>query len=213
MTHFYPPLNIEVRTPRLALVGATDELLEQLLPVVRAGVVGPEDAPFDDPMSLYDESPEREWRWLRAIWAGRGRVDKSFWRLYLVVIDGGKPVGIQDVIGKDFATFGTVVTFSWLAPGSRRRGIGTEMRQAALHLAFEGLGANEATSEAFTDNHASNRVSQSLGYQPDGTAWATRRGRPAPLARWRMTRNDWDAIRRIDIELAGVRECLPVLGI
>jgi hypothetical protein len=31
---------LQVRTPRLVLAGATDELLERLIPVVRAGVAG-----------------------------------------------------------------------------------------------------------------------------------------------------------------------------
>ncbi len=48
----YPPLNVEVHTPRLSLLGATDELLERLLPVVRKGVVTAPPWPFDDPMSL-----------------------------------------------------------------------------------------------------------------------------------------------------------------
>jgi RimJ/RimL family protein N-acetyltransferase len=58
--------------------------------------------PFDDPMSLYEDSPQREWKWLR------------------------------------FAVLGTVSTFSWLQPSFRRRGLGTEMRAAMLHLAFAG---------------------------------------------------------------------------
>src|SRR5712691_10230486 len=41
VAHTYPPLNLQVRTPRLVLAGATDELLEQLIPVVCAGVVAP----------------------------------------------------------------------------------------------------------------------------------------------------------------------------
>jgi RimJ/RimL family protein N-acetyltransferase len=87
------------------------------------------------------------------------------------------------------------------------------MRAAVLHLAFAGLGAGEATSEAFIDNHASNGVSQALGYEPNGTSWATRRGAAAPLQRWRLTRDGWHRIRRDDIELAGVQQCLPVLGL
>jgi RimJ/RimL family protein N-acetyltransferase len=213
VAHPYPPLNLKVRTPRLALVGATDELLEQLIPMVRAGVVDAESLPFDDPMSLYDDSPSREWRWLRGVWAGRARVDQSFWRLYFVVIVAGAPVGMQDLIGVDFASFGTVTTFSWLGPGHRGRGIGTEMRTAVLHLAFAGLAAREAASEAFTDNHASNRVSQKLGYEPNGTGWATRRGDAAVTKRWKLTRDGWARIARDDIELAGVQECLPVLGL
>jgi RimJ/RimL family protein N-acetyltransferase len=210
----YPPLNLQVRTPRLVLAGATDELLERLIPVVRAGVAGAGPAPpFDDPMSLYQDSPEREWRWLRAIWAGRARVEPSWWRLYFVVIVDGEPAGVQDLIGEQFAAFGTVSTFSWLGPRHRGRGIGTEMRAAVLHLAFAGLAAREATSEAFADNHASNRVSQALGYEPNGTSWATRRGEAALLTRWRLTRDSWNKTRRTDIGLTGVEDCLPVLGL
>lgn len=211
--HTYPPLNLHVRTPRLRLAGATDELLERLVPIVRAGVADVEPWPFDDPMSLYDDSPDREWRWLRAIWAGRARVDDAFWRLYFVVLVDGEPVGMQDLIGTRFAAFGTVSTFSWLAPARRGRGIGTEMRAAVLHLAFAGLNAREAGSDAFVDNHASNRVSQALGYEPNGFDWDTRRGEPARIQRWRLTRSAWERTRRDDIELAGVQECLPVLGL
>jgi RimJ/RimL family protein N-acetyltransferase len=210
--HSYPPLNLQVRTPRLVLAAATDDLLERLIPLVRAGVAGTGPGPFDDPMSLYADSPERAHRWLRAIWAGRARADADRWRLYFVVLADGEPTGMQDLIGEDFAKLGTVTTFSWLGPGYRGRGIGSEMRAAALHLAFAGLGAREAASEAFTDNHASNRVSQALGYEPNGTNWATRRGEAALLARWKLTRDRWEKTRRTDIELTGVRDCLPVLG-
>ncbi|WP_410600884.1 GNAT family N-acetyltransferase [Amycolatopsis sp. lyj-90] len=101
----------------------------------------------------------------------------------------------------------------WLAPGRRGRGIGAEMRAAVLQLAFAGLGAREATSDAFTDNNASNRVSRALGYEPNGTSWDTRRGEVAQIQCWRLTRDVWERARRDDIELAGVRECLPALGL
>jgi hypothetical protein len=48
-----------------------------------------------------------------------------------------------------------------------------------------GLAAREAASEAFTDNQASNRVSPAIGYEPNGTSWATRRGDAALMTRWR----------------------------
>jgi len=213
MPSSYPPLNVEVRTPRITLAGATDDLLERLVPVIRDGVVGPDQSPFDDPMSLYEDSPEREWRWLRGIWAGRAQVGPQFWRLYFVVMADGSPAGMQDLIGSDFAAFGTVDTFSWLRPSLRGRGLGTEMRAAILHLAFAGLGAREAASEAFADNAASNGVSRALGYEPNGTGWATRRGQPAQLMRWKLSSERWARIRRDDIELAGVPACRLVLGL
>ena len=93
MPHAYPLLDVEVRTPRLTLAGATDDLLERLVPVIREGVVSAGHMPFDDPMSLYEDSPQREWEWLRAIWAGRARVDPQRWRLYFVVMVEGSPIG------------------------------------------------------------------------------------------------------------------------
>jgi RimJ/RimL family protein N-acetyltransferase len=209
----YPPLNVQVNTPGLSLLGATDELLGRLVPTVRKGVATAAPWPFDDPMSLYKDGPEREWAWLRGVWAGRGQVSDSFWRLYFVVVADGEPVGMQDLIGVNFSAFGTVSTFSWLSPEARGRGWGREMRQAVLHLAFEGLGARQADSEAFVDNHASNRVSEAVGYVPNGVTWATRRGEAAEINRWRLTRERWLRGRRDDIELVGVTDCLPVLGI
>ncbi len=120
---------------------------------------------------------------------------------------------MQDLIGHYFAVLGTVSTFSWLQPSFRRRGVGTEMRAAILHLAFAGLGAREASSEAFEDNGASNGVSRALGYEPNGTTWATRRGNPALLTAWKLTRKRWEQNRRDDIQLTGVEACLPALGL
>jgi len=209
----YPPLNVQVHTPRLSLLGATDDLLEQLVPAVRKGVATAPPWPFDDPMSLYKDSPDREWAWFRAVWSGRSRVSDSFWRLYFVVVVDGEPVGMQDLVGVDFSSLGTVTTFSWLSPEARGLGLGKEMRQAVLHLAFEGLGARQADSEAFVDNHASNRVSQAVGYLPNGLSWATRRGEAAEMNRWRLTRKLWSEVRRDDLELVGVADCAPALGI
>ncbi|MFJ1757883.1 GNAT family N-acetyltransferase [Kitasatospora sp. NPDC088134] len=213
MTHLYPPLNVEVRTPRLTLAGASDDLLERLVPLVRAGLGDAGPWPFDDPSSFSADNPEREWLWLRAIWSGRARVTPDSWRLYFAVLVDGEPVGMQDLIGTRFGRFGTVTSYSWLAPGSRRRGIGKEMRSAVLHLAFAGLGAREASSDAFADNAGSNRISRGLGYRPNGTDWDTRRGEAAPIQRWLLTRDAWERTRRDDITLHGVEECLPVLGL
>lgn len=213
MTLPFPTLQLEVTTPRLRLLGATDDRLAELVPIVRAGVVQGDELPFDDPISHYEPSPTREWRWLRAVWSARSRTDSSWWRLSFVVEVDGQLLGMQDLIGDEFPTYGTVTTFSWLAPSARGQGIGREMRSAILHLAFAGLDAREATSEAFVDNAASNAVSRALGYRENGTTWATRRGAPGQLQRWTLSREGWEAAARRDIELRGVEDCLPMLGL
>jgi len=85
------------------------------------------------------------------------------------------------------------------------------MREAILHLAFDGLGAKEASSDAFVDNQGSNAVSRRLGYQPNGFDWATRRGEPALLNRWRLSRDIWESRRRGDIQLHHIKACRALL--
>ena len=52
--HPYAPLNVTVATPLIELRGASDDLLQGLVPLVRAGQADADPPPFDDPMSLYE---------------------------------------------------------------------------------------------------------------------------------------------------------------
>jgi RimJ/RimL family protein N-acetyltransferase len=204
----YPLLRVRVSTPTLQLHGATDELLDQLAEVVRAGKTSADPAPYDDPMSFYEPDPDlRVAKWLQAIWRRRGAVEPDFWRLYFVVMVDGRPVGEQTLTGLHFSTLRTVTTFSWLSADERGRGLGREMRAAILQLAFDGLDAKEASSDAFVDNHGSNAISRGHGYDSNGSDWATRQGEPALLNRWRLTRDNWEPRRRDDIRLQGIEAC------
>ncbi|EWT02466.1 acetyltransferase [Intrasporangium oryzae NRRL B-24470] len=208
----YPLLDVRVSTPTLELRAATDELLDQLADLVRSGKTHADPAPYDDPMSFYETDPDlRVAKWLQAIWRGRGKVGPDAWRLYFVVMVDGRPVGEQSLAGVSFSTLGTVTTFSWLSTDLRGRGLGHEMREAILHLAFHGLGAKEAASDAFVDNLGSNAISQGLGYEPNGFDWATRQGEPALLNRWRLTRDRWEQRRRDDIQLHNIEACHALL--
>jgi RimJ/RimL family protein N-acetyltransferase len=208
----YPLFDVRVTTPVLELRGATDDLLDELAEDVRAGKTDADPPPYDDPMSLYEPDPDvRVAKWLRSIWRGRGTVEPDRWRLYFVVVVDGQVVGMQDLIGVRFPTFGTVTSFSWLSSDHRGRGFGHEMRAAILHLAFAGLGAREAGSDAFVDNYGSNAISRALGYEPNGSDWDTRLGEPGLLNRWRLTRDTWEQRRRDDIELDNVEACSTYL--
>lgn len=214
MVSLYAPFAVRVRTPRLTLVGATDEWLTRLAPQVWAGRASATPDPYDDPISLYETDPDvRVLRWLQGIWRGRGVAGSESWRLYFVVVVDGEPVGMQDLVGERFTHFRSVTTFSWLSADRRGHGLGREMREAALHLAFAGFGAAEAVSEAFADNQASNGVSLSLGYERNGTGWDSRRGESAVIQRWRLPSPVWNGRRRKDIELDGVAECRQMWGI
>lgn len=210
----YPLLQMRVTTPTLELRGATDDLLDELADAVRAGAANAEPPPYDDPISLYEPDPDvRVAKWLRGIWRGRAKAGHDAWRLYFVVVVDERPIGMQDLSGVNFSTLGTVTSFSWLVGDQRGRGFGREMRAAILHLAFDGLGAREAGSDAFVDNHGSNAISRQLGYEPNGSDWATRQGEPCLLNRWRLTRVQWEQRRRDDIQLHNLgagRASLPL---
>ena len=83
------------------------------------------------------------------------------------------------------------------------------MRCAVLHLAFVGLGAKFATSGAFTDNVASLRISEHLGYRRDGIERLMRRGEPAVVQRLRLSREQWLAGEHPPVRIQGLAECLP----
>lgn len=101
-----------------------DDLLQQLAPVVRLGKATAVPPPWDDPSAFYELTPDvRVWKWLQGIWRGRGTVRPELWRLYFVVIVDGEAVGMQDLTGQEFDSFGTVETTSWVSSDARQRGI------------------------------------------------------------------------------------------
>ena len=208
----WPFFALKIITPTLELRYATDDLLMELT-AVADDVIQPGTLPLDGDASFYDRSVAGRRRWLAVQWAARGRTSPGWWVLVFAVIVDGHPVGTQEISATDFPTLRTAGTFSWLTRSQQGHGVGKEMRAAILHFAFAGLGAARMTSEAFIDNAASNGVSQALGYKRDGMLWALRKGEPAPMNRYVMSREQWMMSRRDDIAITGLDACTPLLGI
>lgn len=212
----WPLFDLVVQTPTLELRYATDELLQALTVPHRDVLDGPGDEPFDGESSFYEPSPVGELKFLTGEWGARAKTSPKWWHLSFAVIHRGDPVGMQDITGIEFPTVRTVNSFSWLARSHRRRGLGIEMRSAILYLAFEGLGALRAESDAFDDNAASQGVSRSLGYEANGSLLAPRPTGSALMSRFLLTREAWRSSatsRRTDIIITGLNPCLPVLGL
>ncbi|MEV6598864.1 GNAT family protein [Actinoplanes sp. NPDC051346] len=208
----WPLFGLALTTPRLELRLPDLDDLAQLADVAAAGVHDPAVMPFVTPWT--DATSEQrarsviQWAWSQ--WA---RWSPTDWSLQLVAVADGQIIGTQDIGAKDFATVRVVGTGSWLGREYQGRGFGTEMRAAVLDLAFAGLGAEAATSEAFEDNAASYGVSRKLGYVDDGDAWHAVRGRRVRGRRLILDRPRWSAARTTAVEITGLKPCLPMFGL
>ena len=196
-----------MRTPRLEWRLPRDEEFADLIAVVDAGVHDPELMPFTIPWT--DQEPA-----VRAVsaaqhwWGARAHWSVDDWGFTGAVFVEGRPVGVQGMFAKKFRIVRSVESGSWLGKEYQGQGLGREMREAMLHLAFAGLGAEEAISGAFEDNAASLAVSRSVGYVENGEGRMSRREESARMIRFRLDRRTWKQRRRDDIEIGGLETCL-----
>ena len=189
MPHPYWPLfDLRIRTPLLEIRLPTDAELNELVALSDRGIHDPATMPFAIPWTDRP-SPHRQREALQYWWGQRANWRPDMWAFVGGVFVGDHPVGVQAVHAKDFASLRTVLTGSWLGQEYQGRGIGKEMRMAILHLAFDGLGAQEAYSGAFWDNEPSHATSRSLGYIYNGEELLSRRGIPSRMINLRLDRD------------------------
>jgi RimJ/RimL family protein N-acetyltransferase len=211
-TPHWPLTGLRLTTPRLELRWPTAVDLEALGSLAAAGVHDPAVQPFNIPWTDAGPSGRAE-STMQYQWRQWGAWQPADWSLNLVVARDEAVVASQEISARDYAVLREVSTGSWVGQAYHRRGIGTEMRAAVLHLAFAGLGAEYATSSAFDDNAASLAVSRKLGYADDGIERLVVRGRPVVGRRLRLDRAAWEAHRAIPVEISGLPPCLAYFGL
>ena len=209
----WPLYGLTVTTPRLHLRYATDDDLQVLAGFRDGRVVGPGEEPFDGDSSFYGSGSAAGWKAVAGEWGARAKTSPQWWHLSFAAIVDGEIVGQQNITGTEFQTLRTVNSFSFVTKAHRRRGLGTEMRRAVLHLAFGGLKALRAESDAFADNHGSIGVSRAIGYEDNGTMLAPRPSGAALMLRFLLTKEQWLRTRRDDVAIAGLSRSLPILGL
>jgi RimJ/RimL family protein N-acetyltransferase len=189
----------------------TDDDLLELVRVARSGILQEGRSYFAVPWHELP-SPAFERQFLLHWWVSRGSWRPTDWTLGFAIVVDGRPIGIQDISGRNFAVRRTVVTASWLGLEHQGRGYGTEMRAAVLKLAFDGLGAQVAESGYFEGNSASARVSDKLGYVPNGEdIWAVS-GERIVENRLRVSRESWQR-DLVPVTIEGLEPCLKLFGI
>ncbi|MEU8544519.1 GNAT family N-acetyltransferase [Streptomyces sp. NPDC048717] len=208
----WPLAGLRLTTPRLELRLPNLDDLAALAALAAEGVHDPEVQPFT--AAWTDVGPEQrarsvlQYHWHR--WSAWRPED---WELNLVAVRDGIVVGTQGISARDFSVRREVETGSWLGRSHQGQGLGTEMRTAALHLAFTGLGAQHAVSAAMAFNAASLGVSHKLGYREDGVEHHAVRGELAVMRRLRLTAERWREHQPFPVAMEGLTECLPWFGL
>ncbi|MGW5365914.1 GNAT family N-acetyltransferase [Actinopolymorpha pittospori] len=208
----FPLLGLRLRTPRLELRLPDTEELAALADLAAKGIHAPDAMPFFVPWT--DQPPADVARSVvQHHWLRLGTWTPEHWSLNLTVFRAGDVVGMQSIGARDLAVSREVHTGSWLGLRHQGQGIGTEMRAAVLRLAFDGLGAEHATSGAFEHNLRSSGVSRKLGYEPDGIHRRVVRGAVTVERRLRLTRANWERHRTTAVTIEGLAPCLPLMGL
>jgi RimJ/RimL family protein N-acetyltransferase len=214
----WPLFDLRIATPRLELSLPDDDDLEELLTVAKSGVHDPAEMPFAIPWTDLS-SPVFEQAFLSFHWSCRAGVSPNKWDLNFVVRERAtrRIVGSQGLMARNFLGLRTAETGSWLGKAFQRQGIGTEMRRAVLHLAFEGLHAQRITSSAWFDNRSSQRVSITTGYEENGRDMELRRKEVVEKIRYIITSRRWQEFQHADgagdVQLDGIESALIQLGL
>lgn len=209
----WPTFGLRITTPRLTLRLPDDGELAALAALAAEGVHLPTERPFLTPWT--EGSPqERAQHVVQGHWWRLGTWEANDWSLGLAacVTATDEPIGVVTLRARDFAVTREVTTSSWLGLRHQRQGYGTEARAGLLTLAFDHLGATDATTEVFGDNHSSQGVSRKLGYQHDGISRDVRDGEVVVSDRLRLTRDRWADVERPPVTVTGLDPARRMFG-
>lgn len=212
MPSIWPLFDLRIRTEHLELRLPGDRDLAAMCAAAKAGIHDPDQMPFAVPWTRLT-SPDFERSFVQFHWRQRGDWTPRAWTLELGVFLDGQAIGAQGLSARQFSVLRAVETGSWLSKAYQGRGLGKEMRQAVLALAFDHLGAEVATTSAFADNLASAGVSRAVGYRNNGIGRMAPEGVARDMVAFRMTRDDWQAVERPVVEVTGLGPCLELFGV
>jgi RimJ/RimL family protein N-acetyltransferase len=197
----WPLHGLSLMTPDLVLRVMTEA------DALALGALVPDDVTMDP------SHPDLGARVEQTYWRHMAQWRQESWVLPFTVLRDGALLGVQALEGKDFAVRRVVDSYSWLLTSARGQGVGKQMRTAVLELAFRGLGATHAISEAYADNAASLGVSRALGYGANGFGIEKRDDGSGPVRMEHVVLPAADWRPPWPVEISGLEPCLPLLGL
>jgi len=208
----WPLYDLVIRTPRLEVRLPTEVELAELALIANESI-------FDNVPTMSfrldwprTASPEREQNLYKFHMKVRADWEPASWHFAVAAFLDGVPIGTQGMEATKFSQLKSVSTGSWIGADYQRQGYGTEMRAAVLELAFAGLGAEEALSDARFDNEASRGVSSRLGYVENGTRRSMFGDEVDIDVELKLTRQAWAQHRLPGVTIEGLDSCRHFFG-
>jgi RimJ/RimL family protein N-acetyltransferase len=206
---YWPIFDLRLRIGMLVLRPTTEADLRPLADLK------PADVEQDPALPVYpvEQQTTRGTAVFQEYWRSLGSWRPGSWRLGFVAHQGKEIVGTQELLARDFPVLRTVETASWMPTDHRGKGIGKAMRLAVLALAFDGLGAQYAHTEAWHDNGASLGVSRALGYLDNGAHRHARGEVADEMVAMRLDAQRWRELHADhDVSIEGLLGCEPWFG-
>lgn len=164
----WPPFALTVRTQDMDLTAVRESDYCELADLARGGVRNDGIQAF---LVDWDSgSPEEIARSIAQYqWGTRANFRTDEWTIEFTVRVSGRIVGVQGVNSTSFLKTRAISTGSWLAREEQGKGYGTRMRSMIVTAFAEHFSTTTFETAYVEDNHASRRVSEKVGYSPNGS--------------------------------------------
>ena len=163
----WPPFGLRITMGTMELTPTRESDYPELAEIARGGVRR-DDAPafLVDWDSGTDEEIAKNIAHFQ--WATRANFSRQEWTIEFTARVDGRVIGLQGITGKDFLATKSVTTGSWLARVEQGQGYGTQMRRAVVTAFADHFDVEVFHTAHIDGNDASRRVSEKLGYAPNG---------------------------------------------
>lgn len=207
----WPPFALRITTGAMEMTPTRESDVPELAEIARGGVRrdGVE-AFLVDWDSGSDEEIGRSIAQYQ--WGTRANFSPSDWTIEFTVRVGGRIIGLQGISSSNFLKTRSVKTGSWLARDEQGQGSGTRMRRALVTAFADHFGARTFHTGYIEGNHASRRVSEKIGYSPNGDFTIVVQGGEARAEHQMILRAE-DIVRDDSIDVVGVEVVRRFLGL
>lgn len=212
IAEYWPPFALNLRSGNMELSPVRDSDLPELARIASGGVRRDRVQAF-----LVDWDSGSDAEITRSLaqyhWNTRATLTVESWTIEFTVRVGGEIIGVQGVSAQQFPLTRTLSTGSWLRKDRQGQGSGTRMRSLVVGAFIREFGARRFDTGYIDGNTASRRVSEKVGYSPNGTRSIVAQDGTASTEKLMVLFSEDYRHTMDDIDVSGAEEVRAFLGL